>query len=243
MKDGIIGVILTKKEYENYSELKKKNMPMKKVRDQYYTRCPMCAYVIDNAVPSQKYCDNCGQRLKWTGGLNIKTAEELYKITLDRRPEIVESILAGVREHIIEKCEEEANRGITHYTIYLTKGNIVVKDLLLIKCLELAREFEEHGYNVVIRNYKDINNEYVSFRITVYWGNENDYTYKDYDNIEVLYNTNKIQYMTRKEKIEFLKQGQKEIGQFVNYDRFGDFSTVSDKKLDELVEELDWMWK
>ena len=79
--------------------------------------------------------------------------------------------------------------------------------------------------------------------MTGYWGNENDYTYKEYDKIEVLYNTNKIQYMTRKEKIEFLKQGQKEIGQFVNYDRFGDFSTVSDKKLDELVEELDWMWK
>ena len=174
---------------------------------------------------------------------NIKTAEELCKITLDRRPEIVERILAGVREHIIERSEEEANRGNTHYTIHLTKGNIVVKDLLLIECIKLANEFEKCGYNVVIRNYKDINNEYVSFRITVYWGNENDYTYKDYDNIEVLYNTNKIQYMTRKEKIEFLKQGQKEIGQFVNYDRFGDFSTVSDKKLDELVEELDWMWK
>lgn len=64
MKDGTIGVILTNKEYENYLELKKKNTPVKKVRGQYYTRCPMCAYVLDNAVPSQKYCDNCGQRLK-----------------------------------------------------------------------------------------------------------------------------------------------------------------------------------
>lgn len=120
---------------------------------------------------------------------NIKTAKELYKITLDRRPEIVESILAGVREHIIERCEEEANRGNTQYTIYLQKGNIVVKDLLLAKCLELAKEFEECGYNVVIRNYKDINNEYTSFRITVYWGDEDDYIYKDYDNVEVLYRT------------------------------------------------------
>ena len=110
--------------------------------------------------------------ITYKGGLNIKTAEELYKITLDRRPEIVESILAGVREHIIEKCEEEANRGNTHYTIHLTKGNIVVKDLLLIECIKLANEFEKCGYNVVIRNYKDINNEYVSFRITVYWGKQ-----------------------------------------------------------------------
>ena len=174
---------------------------------------------------------------------NIKTAEELCKITLDRRPEIVERILAGVREHIIERSEEEANRGNTHYTIHLTKGNIVVKDLLLIECIKLANEFEKCGYNVVIRNYKDINNEYVSFRITVYWGNKNDYTYKNHDNIEVLYETNKIQYMTREEKIEFLKQGQEDVRQFVNYDKFGDFSTVSDKELDELVEELDWMWK
>ena len=49
--------------------------------------------------------------ITYKGGLNIKTAEELYKITLDRRPEIVERILVGVREHIIERCEEEANKG------------------------------------------------------------------------------------------------------------------------------------
>ena len=121
--------------------------------------------------------------------LNIKTAEELYKIALDRRPEIVEHILVGVREHIIERCEEEANKGNTQYTIYLTKGNIVVKDLLLIKCLELAREFEEHGYNVVIRNYKDADDEYVDFAITISWGNESNDIYKDYDNVEVLYRT------------------------------------------------------
>lgn len=49
--------------------------------------------------------------------------------------------------------------------------------------------------------------------------------------------------MTREEKIEFLKLGQREIGQYVNYDKYGDFSNVSDEKLDELVEELDWLWK
>lgn len=175
--------------------------------------------------------------------LNIKTAEELYKITIDRRPEIVERILVGVREHIIERCEEEANRGNTQYTIYLIKGNIIVKDMLLAKCVELAKEFEKLGYNVVIKNYKDAGDEYVDFAITVSWGNESNDTYKDYDNVEVLYMTNNILYMTREEKIKFLKQGQKEIGQFVNYDRFGDFSTTSDKELNELVEELDWMWK
>ena len=96
---------------------------------------------------------------------------------------------------------------------------------------------------MVIRNYKDADDKYVDFAITISWENENNDMYKDYDNVEVLYMTNNILYMTREEKIKFLKQGQKEIGQFVNYDRFGDFSTTSDKELNELIEELDWMWK
>ena len=120
--------------------------------------------------------------------LNIKTAEELYKIAFDRRPEIVERILAGVREHIIERSEEEARKGNMYYKIYLNKGNIVVKDMLLAKCVELAKEFEGLGYNVVIRNYKDAD-EYVQFAITISWGNENNYMYKDYDNVEILYRT------------------------------------------------------
>ena len=127
--------------------------------------------------------------ITYKGGLNIKTAEELYKITLDRRPEIVERILVGVREHIIERCEEEANKGNMYYKIYLNKGNIVVKDMLLAKCVELVKEFEELGYNVVIRNYKDADDKYVDFAITISWGNENNYMYKDYDNVEVLYRT------------------------------------------------------
>lgn len=94
-----------------------------------------------------------------------------------------------MREHIIERCEEEANRGNTHYTIYLTKGNIVVKDLLFTKCLELAKEFEECGYNVVIKNYKDTDDRYVDFAITFSWGSESSNTYKEYNNVEVLYAT------------------------------------------------------
>ena len=48
--------------------------------------------------------------------------------------------------------------------------------------------------------------------------------------------------MTKEEKIKFLKLGQREIGQYVNYDKL-DFSKVSDEELDILVEELDWIWK
>ena len=75
-----------------------------------------------------------------------------------------------------------------YYKIYLNKGNIVVKDMLLTKCVELAKEFEGLGYNVVIRNYKDAD-EYVQFAITMSWVNESNDTYKDYDNVEVLYRT------------------------------------------------------
>ena len=75
-----------------------------------------------------------------------------------------------------------------YYKIYLNKGNIVVKDMLLAKCVELAKEFEGLGYNVVIRNYKDAD-EYVQFAITISWVNESNDTYKDYDNVEVLYDT------------------------------------------------------
>lgn len=52
-----------------------------------------------------------------------------------------------------------------------------------------------------------------------------------------------IRNMSREEKINFLKRGQAEEPKYFNYDRYGDFSGVSDKLLNELVEELDWMWK
>lgn len=52
-------VILSKREYEEYLELKKKNTPMRKIN----SRCPVCNYVVDNAVPKQNYCDRCGQAL------------------------------------------------------------------------------------------------------------------------------------------------------------------------------------
>ena len=65
----VLGVMITREAYEEYLKLKKKNEPMKK---EYHgrkiccvlKRCPACGYIVDNAVPPQKYCDNCGQRLK-----------------------------------------------------------------------------------------------------------------------------------------------------------------------------------
>lgn len=52
-----------------------------------------------------------------------------------------------------------------------------------------------------------------------------------------------IRNMSREEKIIFLKRGQAEEPKYFNYDRYDDFSGVSDELLNELVEELDWMWK
>lgn len=56
--------IITNNEYYNYLELKRKNTPMQKKYIGNHKRCPVCNYVVDNAVPKQKYCDRCGQRLK-----------------------------------------------------------------------------------------------------------------------------------------------------------------------------------
>lgn len=64
MNNCILGVTISKDEYDKYLELKKKDTPMKKIFGAYNKRCPICNYVVDNAVPKQKYCDRCGQRLK-----------------------------------------------------------------------------------------------------------------------------------------------------------------------------------
>ena len=92
---------------------------------------------------------------------DIKTAQELYKISKNKAPEIVAGILDGVREHIIQRCEEEANKGATYYSIYLKKGLSFVKDLLLEECIKIAKEFENNGYKVSIEN--NGNGYYVDF--------------------------------------------------------------------------------
>lgn len=60
----MIGIVITQEEYVNYLELIKKNTPMQKQRIGCHKRCPVCNYVVDDAVPRQNYCDRCGQRLK-----------------------------------------------------------------------------------------------------------------------------------------------------------------------------------
>lgn len=53
--------------------------------------------------------------------------------------------------------------------------------------------------------------------------------------------------MTREEKINFLKEGEKELGKNFDFARYsevyGDFSNISDEIIDDLVDELDWLWK
>lgn len=53
--------------------------------------------------------------------------------------------------------------------------------------------------------------------------------------------------LTREQKINFLKEGEKELGKdfsFARYsEEYGDFSTTTDEVIDKLVEELDWLWK
>ena len=97
----------------------------------------------------------------------MKTAKELYNITQNSVPRIVNDILCGVKEHIIKRCEEEANRGKGHYTIYLKRGLSVAKKLLLEECIKLIKEFEDNGYKVYI---EDIGNSYyIEFIIIVSW--------------------------------------------------------------------------
>lgn len=62
----MIGIMITEEEYQEYQFLKKKNTPVHKIQrgkicfsNKY---CPACNYVVDNAVPPQNYCDNCGQK-------------------------------------------------------------------------------------------------------------------------------------------------------------------------------------
>ena len=59
----MLGVLISKEEYEEYQILKKKNTPMRKIDCRWNRRCPMCSYVVDSAVPKQYYCDRCGQNL------------------------------------------------------------------------------------------------------------------------------------------------------------------------------------
>lgn len=97
----------------------------------------------------------------------MKTAQELYKISQTKAPEIVANILDGVREHVIQKCEERANSGATNYTIYLRDSLYFTKELLLRECIKLVKEFEDKGYKVSIED--DGNGYYVNLVISFSW--------------------------------------------------------------------------
>lgn len=101
---------------------------------------------------------------------DIKTAQELYEISKNKAPEIVAGILDGVREHIIQRCEEEANKGATYYSIYLKKGLFFTKDLLLEECIKIAKEFEDNGYKVSIGN--NGNGCYIHFIMWFSWNDK-----------------------------------------------------------------------
>ena len=66
MNREVLGVLISREEYDEYIKLKNKNTPMKKMVDKnwHVLRCPICKYVVDNAAPKQNYCDRCGQKLK-----------------------------------------------------------------------------------------------------------------------------------------------------------------------------------
>ena len=97
----------------------------------------------------------------------MKTAQELYEFTMQQKPKLVEAVLEGVREHIIECLDRDSKRGATNYSIYLKKERAFVKDLLLEECIKLAKEFEENGYKISIDDSG--NGYYIEFIMTVSW--------------------------------------------------------------------------
>ena len=119
---------------------------------------------------------------------DIKTAQELYEISKNKAPEIVAGILDGVREHIIQRCEEEANKGATYYSIYLNKGLSFIKDLLLEECIKIAKEFEDNGYKVSIED--NGNGYYVDFIMRFSWNDKVvKFDGKSFGHNELLYTT------------------------------------------------------
>lgn len=97
----------------------------------------------------------------------MKSAKELYEISKEQAPLLVRAVLDGVKEHCITRCEEEANIGSTTYAIYLKQTREFAKELLLEKCIELVKDFEENGYKVSIDDSG--NGYYIDFIITFSW--------------------------------------------------------------------------
>lgn len=60
-------LILVDDEIDEYKKLKERDEPMLKIFKNGLRRCPKYDYVVDYNVPSQRYCDRCGQRLSEGG--------------------------------------------------------------------------------------------------------------------------------------------------------------------------------
>lgn len=97
----------------------------------------------------------------------MKSASELYEFTMQQKPKLVEKVLEGVREHIIECLDRDSERGATYYSIYLKQERAFVKDLLLEECIKLAKDFEDNGYKVSIDDSG--NGYYIDFIMTFSW--------------------------------------------------------------------------
>lgn len=52
---------------DQVKEFERREMPRKKIFKNGFRRCLVCDYVVDYNVPSQRYCDRCGQRLSEGG--------------------------------------------------------------------------------------------------------------------------------------------------------------------------------
>lgn len=64
-RENMIGRIFTIREWEEYQKLKVKNTKKcKYIGYDLLMHCPVCGYVVDHKVPTQTYCDRCGQRLE-----------------------------------------------------------------------------------------------------------------------------------------------------------------------------------
>lgn len=117
----------------------------------------------------------------------MKTAAELYEISKKQAPKMIADILHGVREHVIQRCEEEANKGTTHYSIYLKRGYAFVKELLLQECIKLVKEFEKNGYKVTIED--NGNGYYVDFIIRFSWDGKIKLNDENFGHNVLLYST------------------------------------------------------
>lgn len=117
----------------------------------------------------------------------MKRAEELYEITQKRIPEIVDKVMDGAKEHIVKRCEEEANKGAVFYTFYLKEVENFVENVLFDECIKLAHEFEEMGYKIEIGDYG--NGYFLNYIFTISW--DKDFIKKMSLHNNVLYTTEK----------------------------------------------------